>query len=96
MPQEAQRGLLRDERRAALPVLAAFDQQRVARVGGIVELRIVAQAPSGAMTGVDDDVLRHAERAREVAAPSRAVPASASAGHGSVIECRSSRKSVAS
>ncbi len=65
--QEAQHYLLRDDRRRRFPMLAAFDEERVARVAGIVELRIVAQTPAGLVAGVDDHVLRHPERERQVA-----------------------------
>ena len=66
MAQEAQRHLLRDLGRRGLPVLAALDQQRVARIAGIVEERIVAQPFAGRVAAVDDDVLRGAERLREL------------------------------
>ena len=60
--------LRRDVGRRALPVLAAFDQQRVARIGRIVEGAVVAQALARRVAGVDDDVLGHADRVRELQA----------------------------
>ena len=89
--QEAQRRLHRDGGRGALPVLAAFDQQRVARIGGIVEERVVAQALAGRVAAVDDDVLAARPTSCASSSPLRWRPASASGGQGSVIECRSSR-----
>ena len=64
--QEAQRRLPGDVRRGALPMLAAFDQQRVARVHRIVEGAVVAQPLAGGMSGVDDDVLRNAHGLRKL------------------------------
>ena len=67
---------------AALPVLAAFDQQRIARIVGIVEERVVAQPAPGGVTAVDDDVLGHAERLRELERPCAAGRPSRAAGSG--------------
>src|SRR6185437_4630735 len=64
--KEAQRALPCDARRAALPMLPAFDEQRVARVVRIVEPRVVAQPLSRAMAYVDDDVFGYRERLREL------------------------------
>ncbi len=62
MAQEAQRRLPGHFRRRALPMLPALDEHRAARVRRIVEGAVVAQALSGRMAGVDDDVLRNADR----------------------------------
>ena len=66
MAEETQRHLLRHVRRGGFPMLAAFDQQCVARVPGIVEERVVAQAFARRVSAVDDDVLRDAQRLREL------------------------------
>lgn len=66
--QEAQAYLARHRRRRRLPVLAAFDEQRAARIFGIVEMRVVAQPASGAMALVDDDVAGNADVSRELEA----------------------------
>ena len=50
----------------ALPMLAAFDEQRVARVDGIVERAVVAQALAGGVARVDHDVLGDADGLREL------------------------------
>jgi hypothetical protein len=47
MAEETQRHLLRNVRRGGFPMLAAFDQQCVARIPGIVEERVVAQPFAG-------------------------------------------------
>jgi competence protein ComEC len=67
MAQEPQRSLHRDAGRRRFPVLAAFDQQRAARVVGVVEERVVAQPAARFMSGIDDDVLRqpHVVRQRD-------------------------------
>ena len=69
-------------RRRALPVLAAFDQQRVARVDGVVEGRVVAQPLAGGMAGVDHDVLGHADRAARAPRPCAAARPARAAGTG--------------
>ena len=63
MCEEAQRRLLGDVHGCVLPVLAAFDQQCTARIVGIVEEGVIAQAPPRGVAGVDDDVLRRADGA---------------------------------
>jgi hypothetical protein len=71
-------------------VLAAFDQQRIAGVFGVVEERVIAQPLAGRVSAIDDDVLRRAQRLRERDALC-CRPAIASGGQRSVIEWRSSR-----
>ena len=64
--QEAQRRPASRPPAPRLPVLAAFDQQRIARIVGVVEERVVAQPLAGRVAAVDDDVLGRAERLREL------------------------------
>jgi hypothetical protein len=63
--QEPQQRLDGHVGRRRVPVLAALDEQRRARVVLVVEERVIAQPPAGGMTAVDDDVLGRPERARE-------------------------------
>ena len=68
----------RDLGRRPLPVLAALDQQRGARIVGVVEERVVAQAPARLVARVDDDVRRQPDaraRARAPCAAGRRAPA---------------------
>lgn len=87
--QETQANLLCHRRCRRLPVLAAFDQQRTARIVGIVEVRVVAQPAPGAMALVDDDVGGNADVSRELepfALPARQRERGARIGHRVQIE----------
>ena len=65
MAQPAQNRLFGDFVRGVLPVLSAFDEERAARIGGVVEESVIAQPPAGAVAAVDHDVLRKPERLRQ-------------------------------
>lgn len=89
MAQEAQAYLPCDRRRGRFPVLAAFDQQRAARIIGVVEMRVVAQPASGAMALVDDNVAGNADISRELeplALPARQCERGTRIGHRVQIE----------
>ncbi len=72
-------------------MLPAFDEQRVARIFGVVEERVVAQPLAGRVAASTTTYSRGAERLSAARRPCAARPAIASGGQGSVIECRSSR-----
>lgn len=70
-------------------MLSAFDEERAARIVRVVEMRVVAQPAPRTVTFVDDQVLRHADTARELeplALPSRQRECRAGVGHRVEVE----------